>query len=223
MSNDLILSYQQTGDKKIGDQLLDLHKNYIKANVNKWSGILPQAVMEAHGKQLALNAFNTFNPDKGANINTHLYNHLSQLSRLVYEHQNIAKMSEHQIQKIGLIDHATKYLEDEYGRPPTIEEISDHVYLPVEHVQRIIKNNRKDFLNDSDAETQQFATGHDFSAKERIFATRQSLSPLQRSQFDDLTGFNGSKPLELSEFGKKYKMKPYEVSRLKTALAKRFK
>ena len=218
----LISQYQKDQSEENENKVLEAHRPYIQANINKWKGALPDAVLNTYGRSYALEAFKTFDPTK-ANINTHLYNHLSQLQRLVLGSQNVAAIPEHQAQMLSRVNHAVNYLKDELGRDPEVHEIADHMSLPVAHIARVLKNDRKDFLNDSDAETQQFATGHDFAAKERIFATRQSLSPLQRQQFDDLTGFGGKDHLELSEFGKKYRMKPYEVSRLKATLAKRFK
>ena len=223
MSNELIKQYQETGDSKIGDQLFDLHKGYIQANINKWSGPLPQVVMDAYGKHYALNAFKSFDPNKGANINTHLYNHISQLSRLVYQHQNVSQIPENQVQQLGRVEQAKNHLIDEYGREPEVHEIADYMNVPTVHIERIMKNNRKDFLNDSDAETQQFAVQKDSKMSDRIFAIRNKLEPIQQKQFDALTGFGETKPLTPQEFGKVFKMKPYEVSRLKTSFAKRFK
>lgn len=222
MTNELILQYQQKPSKELEDQLLDLHKGYIRANVNKWSGILPQPVLETYGKHYALNAFKTFDVNKGANINTHLYNHISQLSRLIYQNQNVATISEHQVQNLGKLIQAQKFLLDELGHEPSMDELSDHLSLPKAHIERIIKNNRADLINDSDTEFQTSQTS-DTKIADRIFSVRNSLKEKEKEQFDALTGFGGIKPLSPQDFGKKFKMKPYEVSRLKTSFAKRFK
>lgn len=222
MTNDLIRQYQETNSKEIEDQLLDIHKDYIKANINKWSGPLPQAVLDAHGKNYAIQAFKSFDPNKGANINTHLYNNISQLSRLVYQHQNASAIPENLIQMLGKIKQAKNYLTDELNREPTDEEISDHMHLPLAHIQKATKYNRADLVNDSDREVKQESI-KDYTKANEIFSYRQELPETQRQQFDALTGFNNTPVLAPGQFAKKFKMKPYEVSRLKTYFAKGLK
>lgn len=223
MSNELILQYQQTNNKELEDQLLDLHKNYIQANVNKWDGVLPQSVLRAYGKHYAINAFKTFDPSKGAQINTHLYNHISQLSRQVYQNQNSVRIPEHLIQMIGKVNATRDSLTDTLNRDPTIDEIADHLGLPKQHIAKVIKNQRADFLNDSDTDMQHEYGEHDNKLGDKIFGYREGLTEDQKTQFDHLTGFNGITPLTPQQFGKKFKMKPYEVSRLKTLFAKGLK
>ena len=222
MTNDLIRQYQETGSKEMEDQLFDLHKSYIQANINKWSGVLPEAVLQAYGKHYALNAFKTFDPNKGGSINTHLYNNISQVSRRVYAANNSLSIPEHQIQMIGKVNSAKDYLVDELGRDPTTDEIADHLHLPKQHIAKIIKNQRADFLNDSDTD-QQHQVGGDNKLSDKIFGYRQGLDEKQKEHFDHLTGFGGTTALSPQQFGKKFKLKPYEVSRLKTYFAKGLK
>jgi DNA-directed RNA polymerase specialized sigma subunit len=222
MSNELILQYQKEPTKENGQLLLDAYAPYIKANINKWSGIVPQSVLEAHGKHHALTAFKSFDPEK-ANINTHLYNHISQLSRYIYTHQNTSQIPEHQLQQLGRLNQAKAYLNDQLGREPTLEDLSDHMHLPKVHIERMMTNNRADLINDSDTEFQTNSTNVDNKLGDRIFAIRNQMDKKEQKQFDSLTGFGGTKVLTPQDFGKKFKMKPYEVSRLKTSLAKRFK
>jgi DNA-directed RNA polymerase specialized sigma subunit len=222
MSNELILQYQKNPTKENGQLLLDAYSPYIKANINKWRGIIPDAVLTTYGNHYALEAFKTFDPEKAA-INTHLYNHISQLSRLIYLHQNASSVPEHQIQQLGRLNQAKAYLSDELGREPTVEDLSDYMHLPQSHIERIIHNNRADLINDSDTEFQTNATNTDSKMSDRIFSVRNQMNKKEQKQFDSLTGFGGAEILSPQEFGKKFKMKPYEVSRLKTSLAKRFK
>lgn len=222
MTNELILEYQKNpGNKELQQKLFEAHGPYIQANINKWQGVLPDAVLNAYGKKYANDAFKTFNPEK-ANINTHLYNYISQLSRQVYANQNPVKIPEHQIQMIGKVNSARDLLFDELGRDPTTDEIADHLHLPKQHIAKVIKNQRADFLADSDTDMQhQF--GSDTKVSDRIFGYRQTLDEKQKEQFDALTGFGGTKPLTPQQFGKKFDFKPYEVSRLKTHFAKGLK
>jgi DNA-directed RNA polymerase specialized sigma subunit len=219
-----IILYQQTQSPELGKSLLQEHKDIIDHHVKKWSGILPDVIIQKHANAYALDAFKTFDPNKGASLNTHMYNHLSKLSRLNYENQNVVKIPEHQILQIRNFNDTVAHLKDKFNREPTYEEIADHMVIPVAHVKKIALNSgRKDFTYDSDHEDIQQG---DIEANPQTLYLQDTFSRLpkdQQQQFQDLTGYNGATVLKPSEFGKKYKMKPYEVSRVKTSLAKRFK
>jgi DNA-directed RNA polymerase specialized sigma subunit len=220
MSDELIAQFQKhPNDKELQSALLEKHKDYIQANVNKWKGVLPDPVIDAYGKKFALEAFKTYDPSK-ANINTHLYNNISQLSRMVYKAQNAIRIPESQIQMVGRVNQAQAYLTDELSRPPTPDEIADHLHLPKQHIAKVLKNQRADFINDSDTEMQTAYGEHNPMMSDRIFSYRQSLDDKMKNKFDALTGFGDTKSLSPQQFGKKFKLKPYEVSRLKTFFAK---
>lgn len=222
MTDELIKQYQQTNSKELEDQLLDLHKNYIHANIAKWKGAIPDPIIFAYGKKYAIDAFKSFDASKGASINTHLYNHISQLSRMIYSANNVSSIPENLIQQLGRIKYAKNYLTDELNREPTDEEIADHMHQPLAHIKKAIQYNRADFVNDSDKDLKQH-TAKDYTTANKIFNYRQELPEVQKIQFDALTGYNDTKPLSPGEFGKQFKMKPYEVSRLKSYFAKGLK
>jgi len=223
MSNELILQYQKDPtNKEIEQKLLDMHGSYIKANINKWAGIVPDIIIHSYGKKYALDAFKTYNPIKGS-INTHLYNNISQLSRLIYQHQNAIRLPEQQIQLIGKVNASRDILTDELGREPTTEEIADNLSLPKAHIAKVIRNQRADFLNDSDTDMQHAYGDHDNEIGNKIFQFRQTLNDTRKDQFDSFTGYNNVTPLSPQQFGLKFKLKPYEVSRLKTLFAKGLK
>ena len=222
MAHEEILHYQQNPTKEGEAKLLAQYANYITPNINKWSGILPDQVLHAYGTKYAVDAFKSYDPSK-AHINTHLWNHISQLSRHVYKHQNAVRIPEHQLQMVGKVNQAKSLLSDEFGREPSLDEIADHMHLPVKHIARVLKNQRADFLNDSDSEMQ-YAHGEvDHAAQERIFSYRQQLDETSKRQFDKITGYGGVKPLTPQQFGKEFKLKPYQVSRIKAAFAKGLK
>ena len=87
MSLELIQKYQENPNLENEQALLAVHQGFIDAQAKKWKGILPDVVIDTKAKHYAIQAFKSFDPTK-ANINTHLYNNISQLSRLIYANQN---------------------------------------------------------------------------------------------------------------------------------------
>ena len=223
-TTDLILKYKATNDPKIGQQLLELHAPIINQHVQKWSGTIPDIVIRKYADQYALDGFRTYDPSK-AQIQTHLYNHLSRLSRLNYANQNVVQIPEHQIRQISSFNQSINHLRDTLDREPTQEEIADHMGIPVSHVAKLAKNIRKEFSFDSNFEG--YSTGQllgingiSDSIKLNLHDTLNRMAPEDRAKFNDITGFEGTKPLTPKQFGSKYGMKPYEVSRFKSNLAR---
>lgn len=215
--------YQQSQSPELAQQLLDEHRATIDKHITKWSGVLPDVVIKKHAHKYALDAFRSFDPTKGANISTHLFNHLSKLSRLNYENQNVVKIPEHQILQIRNYHDSVQHLTDELDRAPSHEEIADHMVIPVAHVKRLAENvGRKDYTYDADHEDMQQGGVKMNAQTLYIQDTFNKLHPHEQRMFKDLTGYNNAAILKPSEFGQKYKLKPYEVSRVKTSLAKRF-
>jgi len=215
--------YQKIPTKELGQKLLDEHKDVINAHRLKWSGVLPDVVIKKHAETYALDAFKSYDPSRGASITTHLFNHLSKLSRLNYENQNVVKIPEHQILQISHYKDVVAHLTDKLDRQPSIEEISDHMFIPVSHVKRLEQNlSHKDFTYDSDKEDIQQRNIEASPESLYIQDTFGKLKPIEQKQFKDLTGYGESVILKPSAFGQKYKLKPYEVSRVKASLAKRF-
>jgi DNA-directed RNA polymerase specialized sigma subunit len=216
--------YQQSQSPQLAQLLLDENRDTINKHVNKWKGVLPDIVIQKHAEKYALDAFKTYDPSKGASLHTHMFNHLSKLSRLNYDNQNVVKIPEHQILQIRNYHDSVAHLTDQLGYAPSHEEIADHMILPVSHVKRLSENvNRKDYTYDSDHEDLQ---QRDIESNPKSLYIQDVFSHLnkkQKQQFQDLTGFNGAPILKPSEFGKKHNMKPFEVSRVKMTLAKKFK
>ena len=207
----------------LAQQLMDEHKDTINKHISKWQGVLPDVVIKKYAHGYAIDAFNTFDSSKGADIKTHLFNHLSKLSRLNYENQNVVKIPEHQIRQIHNYNTAVAHLTDQFNRAPSHEEVADHLVMPINHVKKLATHvNRKDYTYDADYEDMQQGDLESNPESLYIQDTFSKLHPIEQQQFTDLTGYNNADILKPSAFGKKYNLKPYEVSRVKTSLAKRF-
>lgn len=77
------------------DKFLDMYHPHIMKAVGKYSGSgVDKGILEAKAEALAFKAANSFNPDKGVQFETHLYNNLMGLYRTVNSNQGIARLSE---------------------------------------------------------------------------------------------------------------------------------
>lgn len=91
--------------------LLNTLKPVIYNETNKWiqSNVSPTFLnVKAH--EFAIKGIETFDPNKGIQLNTHITNNLKPLSRLVNTHQNLIRQPEEQIYQYRTL---TKQLESE--------------------------------------------------------------------------------------------------------------
>lgn len=73
---------------------------------------------------LTLDAIKTYDQGKGANIKTHVFNHLQRLKRLSAQRGNLTKISEEAATQRLAIDRARKAFEIDNGYEPTAEELA---------------------------------------------------------------------------------------------------
>ena len=100
------------GNRQVLPKLITSMDPVIQYNVNKFTGVpLPRVALESEARRLAINAFNTYNPNKGAGFNTHVTNHLKHLQRYVLQYQNVGKIPEPEVREIGakIAEEVNKY------------------------------------------------------------------------------------------------------------------
>jgi DNA-directed RNA polymerase specialized sigma subunit len=141
----------------------------------------------AEAKKLALEAFNSFDPNRGVKLSTHVTNRLQKLSRIAYARQSTVSIPEHQRITFNRYQRTVARLEDELGHPPTIQHIADHMAMPVPKLQSILHNvARKEFLESGEGPAFQHYNDDDL-----IHLAYQDMTPSQKRIFELRTGYNG--------------------------------
>lgn len=192
----------------------------IQREVSKWSGSLAKPLLETEGKQLAMDAFHTYDPDKGAALGTHVVNQLQRMSRLVYSHQNIARMPENKILQFHSYNIAHNELSDSLGRSPTADELSDHLAWPVKRVEEYRKMiGQKERLESGGLfeSTDGGLYGDDVQDHTLDFI-HHGLPAQQKVMFEHLTGYGGAERLSNQAIQKKLGLTQGQYSYLKSKL-----
>lgn len=117
-------NWRQTGSKKALGLLIHQLSPLIYAEVKRTSGTLPTAALSAEAKKWAFKAIQTYDPDKGTTISTHVVNYLQKTRRLNYKFQNAVRLPENMQLKYHEFNHARVMLEDELNREPSDEELA---------------------------------------------------------------------------------------------------
>lgn len=179
----------------------------IQKEVNKWSGTLARPLLETEGKRLAVEAFKTYDPTKGAGIGTHVTNSLLKMSRLSYSNQNVARLPENKMLAFHSYNLAHSELQDSLGRVPTVDELADHLGWSIPHLTDFRKQiSHQELLESGGTSTGEGNAGQLFDAEETdhtVDFIHHDLPPTQKAIFEHLTGYGGTKVLSNGAIQKK--------------------
>lgn len=182
--------------------LMALHKQMtpvIRRETMRWSGIVPAAYLQNEANQLAIKAFETYDPNAGTALATHLVNHLQKLSRTAYARQSSVGVPEQKRLTFNTYQRVKAQLEDQHGRPPSHDEISDHMCLPAKHLQSIVDLvGKREFMESGEGP----AFAQHMDDPELIHLAWHDMTPIQRTIFEMRTGYNNHKVLSGAEIMK---------------------
>lgn len=202
--------------------LLQSIRPVINRQANIYSRLrdIPPAAIRAEFTNQAVQAFETYDPDRGTALATHVTNHLKKARRFVTTYQNPARIPETRIYRIRELQDATAHLEDRYGRSPTQLELSDHLkWSPrqVDVLQREVRISHPAGHFESDP----FAVSPS-RHQEIMRLLPYELNPEERQVFEYLHGVGGKPRLEPGQIAQKLNMSAPKVSRLKKSIADKY-
>jgi DNA-directed RNA polymerase specialized sigma subunit len=184
-------------------------------------------------KVRAVEAFQTYDPSRGASLRTHVENNLKRSMRYNAQHQNMAYIPEGQTAFIGSIDRATDALQDQLGRDPSYPEVAQFINSTPELlggkkpmtpslVQRIQSSRRKDVMASS---MESDPTGFGADRNRAVLGLlRPELTMEQQQVFDHIYGVNGAPQINsTSALAKRLGKSQSQISRLKSGIADKYK
>jgi len=200
--------------------LLDACKPHIDREVNRWSSSgLPRIVLEAEAKRLAVESFHTFKPGAGAQITTHMTNHLRGLDRFVNTYREDIRLPQEKVHLANKVFRTKQELELELGREATIEEISEHSGVG-KHTIGSLKRFQSSLYSNNEmggfAQPVREDITHDQIVADFLY---HDLSPKQKIVFQHSTGYRGKPVMSAGEIAKKLNVSAPRVSAIKNEIA----
>ena len=178
--------------------LLNQMRPVIMREVMKWSGSMSVSLLEAEGKRLAVEAFQSYDPNQGTALSTYVAGRLPKLSRMVYANQNTARLSETQALLFHSYNRGRSELTDRHGREPTQMELADHLAWSPKKLTTFQRQvNRKEFIESEDHPD---AVEPDDHLTDFVY---HDLTPQQQKIFEYKTGYLGAPRLSGAAICKK--------------------
>lgn len=210
--------YNKTKFKPDRDALLKRMDPLIQVSVNKWAGPVPRDVLVNEAKILAMKSFDTYDPNRGVKLSTHVTNNLAPISRVVYTHQNVARLPENILLRTHAYQTALEHITATKGREPTTDELHEELGWSVPEIARIGTQIRKDLVESVGGLDDTFYPSHEQDAMEIMIAVYMSLNPSEKKLFEYTTGFNGHPILKNAAIMRRLGITQSQLSYRKTLL-----
>jgi DNA-directed RNA polymerase specialized sigma subunit len=163
--------------------LLDLYEPVMASRVRAWKApTVPESAFKAELKSHVIKAFQSYDPTRGAALNTHVEARLPKAMRYNNRYQNLEYLPEGQSGQIGKIQKARDALHEEYGRFPTTDELADHLGMTPKRLDTILKGVKRDIpmSRSGGSENYDYAAGGDRTGREfeeQQIAIAQNILP----------------------------------------------
>ena len=179
--------------------------------------------LRAEAKRLALGAFRTYDPARGAKLRTHLLVQLQPLHRAYTQRHAITRVPERIQADRFRLARATDELTAARGREPSDEEMADYTGLSVKRIQHVRK-----FGHGTIAEGQ-MRTPEGAPTQPQVQAVspediwveyvHHDLDPIDKRILEWKIGFRDAPILSNNEIAKRLKITPSAVSQRATKIA----
>jgi DNA-directed RNA polymerase specialized sigma subunit len=204
--------------------LLKSFKPLIHSRANMYTSKLrdiPPAAIRSEFTNQFVKALQTYDPNRGAALNTHINYQLRKAKRFITTYQNTGRIPETRIYRIRELQDAHQRLDDKFGRPPTTHELADKLKWSPTQVDLLQRELRKSYpTGQFESDPSSYTPSRQ---KEVLRLLPYELTHDEKAVFEHLYGIGGKPKLGPGDIARRLKMSAPKVSRLKKSIAEKYK
>lgn len=200
--------WKQTRNPATLAKLLDRLQPLIARETGKWQSSVPQVALEAKARILTVEALESYKPNMGAAIGTHITSRLRKLSRSVYPYQNVARLPENKQLMYNTFQVVQNNLLDTHGREPTTEELADEL----KWTPKKVADFQRSFGRRELVESEGAFNEDDAQESHLVDFYYHGLSPDDKLLFEHIVGYGGKKNMSNTELMRKFRMTQGQLS-----------
>jgi RNA polymerase sigma factor (sigma-70 family) len=195
---------------------MDSVQNLVQFRVNQFRGAaVPPAAMMGFANAQVMKAFNTYNPSKGASLQTHINWHLKKVQTFVVENQNLGKIPDQRVNNITEFKTAKSDLKEELGHEPDSLTLAEHLGWSQKEVARMESEQRKDLIESLSPEVDSLKELYSAREREVLRYIHYDLTPDERLVFEYSLGLYGKPQLSATDIAKQLNISKPRVSRIR--------
>lgn len=210
--------------------LMRQFEGMVRVSVNKYSQseAIPPAALKLRAYAQVKKAIDTYDPEKGSALTTHVGNYLKRVNAVALEYANLGYVPPNRASKeFGPFLEANQKLKDKLGRIPSTQELADELGWSAKQVARIRRESRNDLISskfDTPDTMPEYRVqrGRELEAMHMIYSSPETSNE-ERIVMEHLFGMNGGEKLSKGEIAERHfnGSRP-KVSRLINKLNDRF-
>lgn len=202
-------------------RLLDASAPVIDRALSAYAG--GNKALMGRAKLLAIDAFRTFDPKKGAKLRTHLYIRLQPLQREYTRRTSPLNVPERVQLDLLRLQQTERAMREELNRDPSDDEIAERLKLSkkrIAHVRAYSKGLVSEGqLRSPEGEPIQLGTQQITGDDIWVEYVHHDLSPIDKKIFEWKTGIYGKKVLSTNEIARRLNITPSAVSQRAAKIA----
>lgn len=213
--------YKKDGDHGALNNLMRSFRPLVLSRTKPWTtnSPLPKAAVEGEGMRLLRQAIDTYSPDKGAALNTHIWNRLNKIHRYGYTYQNVGSIPEPRAAKVGQYQNTFEILKGKLNREPTLDELKQELGWKMSDLKAIQEELRADLQMDDSLSN--FVSDRDDPTMEAMMLAYHEASPekklVMEYTFDE---FKGKPSIDnVGKLAKQLNMTPSDVRKTRRDIA----
>ena len=220
-----LLDWQQTRDPHKFAELVIRYQPVINSVVNKYRTTgLPTATLRAQATTQLIKAFESYNPNKGTQPTTHIWNNLQKVQRMASESLMSGHVPEVRNMKRSTFTIVQDNLQDQLGREPNSAEMADELGWNIREVDRM-QSEMKGETTASNAPFDFYGSSTKGESRDKTMVDYlyHELDGKQKLIFEYTFGYGGKPVLNNKEISKKLNINEMQVHRIKKQMSERIK
>lgn len=183
---------------------------------------LNRSLLRSQARSRAIEAFETYDPEKGASLSTHVRNHLKPLTVRGYRQTRAVSRGRFIEETATAYKNEMREFEEKFGREPTAGEMSDRMKIGITRSRQLMDRAKFYEMPESQVESLQAVPGTEDTRVGRWAEyVYHDLPPRDQLIMDYRLGRNGKEKLGLTEIAKKMNMSTTAVHNVLTGISKR--
>lgn len=179
-------------------------------------GTMPAPALRQELRNSAAKAVETYNPDRGAQLSTHVYNNFMRVTDVVSLMRNPKYNPRDLSDRYGAYDNAVKEFHNENGRSPTVPELQEKLQWSPKTIRRMQKGfGEERFTDMGDAVDHEQHRDQAQTVRHAAMLMRSTMTP-QQQQFVDLHyPAPGQSQMSVAAIARHLKLPEHRVYRIK--------
>ena len=168
-------------------------------------------VMNAEAKVAAANALDTYDPEKGIQLNTYVASQLKKLNRTKKKRDNSINIPERKQNMLYQVQESERQFTDSYGREPSMAELADASALPIKKIQELKSTPKPGYESNAPEGITENASPDYFSEALDYVYTDAPYKDKKLLEYS--FGYGGVQTLPSNEIAKKLNISQSQISR----------